>query len=76
MTRDVEVAQIADRGNAAKDAQEIELALLGNRRGQSFAKAERGSAERIDLAVNLKTAEVLGLTVPRRILLRADAFRR
>ena len=33
-------------------------------------------AERIDLAVNLKTAELLGLTVPRRILLRADAFRR
>src|SRR6266496_1543145 len=33
-------------------------------------------AEKIDLAVNLKTAEVLGLTVPRKILLRADAFRR
>lgn len=33
-------------------------------------------AEKIDLAVNLKTAELLGLTVPRRILLRADAFRR
>jgi ABC-type uncharacterized transport system substrate-binding protein len=33
-------------------------------------------AERIDLAVNLKTAELLGLVVPRRILLRADAFRR
>jgi len=33
-------------------------------------------AERIDLAVNLKTAELLGLTVPRKILLRADAFRR
>jgi len=33
-------------------------------------------AERIDLAVNLKTAERLGLVVPRRILLRADAFRR
>jgi len=33
-------------------------------------------AENIDLAVNLKTAEVLGLTVPRKILLRADAFRR
>ena len=32
--------------------------------------------ERIDLAVNLKTAELLGLAVPRRILLRADAFRR
>jgi putative ABC transport system substrate-binding protein len=33
-------------------------------------------AEKIDLAVNLKTAEQLRLTVPRRILLRADAFRR
>ncbi|HKZ08501.1 MAG TPA: ABC transporter substrate-binding protein [Methylomirabilota bacterium] len=33
-------------------------------------------AEKIDLAVNLKTAELLGVTVPRKILLRADAFRR
>jgi putative tryptophan/tyrosine transport system substrate-binding protein len=33
-------------------------------------------AERIDLAVNLKTAEQLGLIVPRKILLRANAFRR
>jgi len=33
-------------------------------------------ANKIDLAVNLKTAELLGLTVPRKILLRADAFRR
>ena len=33
-------------------------------------------AEKIDLAVNLKTADLLGLTVPRTILLRADAFRR
>ncbi len=33
-------------------------------------------AERIDLAVNLKTADLFGLTVPRKILLRADAFRR
>jgi ABC-type uncharacterized transport system substrate-binding protein len=33
-------------------------------------------ADRIELAVNLKTSEVLGLTVPRKILLRADAFRR
>jgi putative ABC transport system substrate-binding protein len=33
-------------------------------------------AETIDLAVNLKTAEQLGLTVPRKVLLRADAFRR
>jgi putative ABC transport system substrate-binding protein len=33
-------------------------------------------AEKIDLAVNLKTAELLGVTVPQKILLRADAFRR
>jgi putative ABC transport system substrate-binding protein len=33
-------------------------------------------ADKIDLAVNLKTAELLGVTVPRKILLRADAFRR
>jgi putative ABC transport system substrate-binding protein len=33
-------------------------------------------AEKIDLAVNLKTVDRLGLTVPRKILLRADAFRR
>ena len=33
-------------------------------------------AEKIDLAVNLKTAEQVGLVVPRKILLRADAFRR
>jgi putative ABC transport system substrate-binding protein len=32
--------------------------------------------DRIDLAVNLKTADLLGITVPRKILLRADAFRR
>jgi putative ABC transport system substrate-binding protein len=32
--------------------------------------------DKIDLAVNLKTSELLGLTVPRKILLRADAFRR
>ncbi len=33
-------------------------------------------AEKIELAVNLKTADLLGLTVPRKILFRADAFRR
>jgi putative tryptophan/tyrosine transport system substrate-binding protein len=33
-------------------------------------------AEKIDLAVNLKTADLLGIAVPRKILLRADAFRR
>jgi putative ABC transport system substrate-binding protein len=33
-------------------------------------------ADRVELAVNLKTSELLGLTVPLKILLRADAFRR
>jgi putative tryptophan/tyrosine transport system substrate-binding protein len=33
-------------------------------------------AEKIDLAVNLKTAELFNLSVPRKLLLRADAFRR
>ena len=33
-------------------------------------------ADKIDLAVNLKTADLLSLTVPRKILLRADTFRR
>lgn len=33
-------------------------------------------ADRIDLAVNLKTAGVLGLTVPRKVMLRADTIRR
>jgi putative tryptophan/tyrosine transport system substrate-binding protein len=33
-------------------------------------------ADKIDLAVNLKTASLLGLTVPRKVLLRADLLRR
>ncbi len=33
-------------------------------------------ADKVDLAVNLKTADLLGLSVPRKILLRADGFRR
>jgi putative ABC transport system substrate-binding protein len=33
-------------------------------------------ADRIELAVNLKTAELLGVTVPRKIMLRAEIFRR
>lgn len=33
-------------------------------------------ADKLDLAVNLKTAAALGLTVPRKILLRADTLRR
>jgi putative ABC transport system substrate-binding protein len=34
------------------------------------------SADKIDLAVNLKTAAFLGLTVPRKVLLRADRLQR
>lgn len=33
-------------------------------------------ADKLDVAVNLKTAQQLGLTVPRKILLRADTLRR
>jgi putative ABC transport system substrate-binding protein len=33
-------------------------------------------ADKIDLAVNLKTAGLLGVTVPRKVLLRADVLRR
>ena len=33
-------------------------------------------ADKIDLAVNLKTARLLGVTVPRKVLLRADLLRR
>ena len=46
------------------------------RRGARPQDLSVEGAEKIDLAVNLKTADVLGLTVPRKILLRADAFRR
>jgi putative ABC transport system substrate-binding protein len=52
-------------------------ALVGKiLRGRAPRDLPVEGAERIDLAVNLKTAELLGLTVPRKILLRADAFRR
>lgn len=33
-------------------------------------------ADRIELAVNLKTADLLGVTVPRKVMLRAETFRR
>ena len=46
------------------------------RRGARAQDLPVEGAEKIDLAVNLKTADLLGLTVPRKILLRADAFRR
>ena len=46
--------------------------LRGARAGDLPAEG----ADRIDLAVNLKTAGALGLPVPRKIMLRADMIRR
>ena len=45
-------------------------------RGARPSEVPVEGAEKIDLAVNLKTADLLGLTVPRKIMLRADTFRR
>jgi putative ABC transport system substrate-binding protein len=59
-------------------AQGIQAAAMVVRilRGTRAQDVSVEGAEKIDLAVNLKTAELLGLTVPRKILFRADAFRR
>jgi putative ABC transport system substrate-binding protein len=59
-------------------AQGVQAAALVTkiRRGARPQDLPVEGAEKIDLAVNLKTADLLGLTVPRKILLRADAFRR
>jgi putative ABC transport system substrate-binding protein len=59
-------------------AQGVQAAALVARilRGTRPQDVPVEGAEKIDLAVNLKTAELLGITVPRKILLRADAFRR
>jgi putative tryptophan/tyrosine transport system substrate-binding protein len=45
-------------------------------RGARAGELPVEGADAIDLAVNLKTAAVLGLAVPRKILLRADTIRR
>jgi putative tryptophan/tyrosine transport system substrate-binding protein len=45
-------------------------------RGARPADVPVEGADRIELAVNLKTADLLGVTVPRKILLRAETFRR
>ena len=50
----------------------VEKILHGARPGSLPIEA----AERIDLAINLETARRLGLSVPRKILLRADTIRR
>jgi putative ABC transport system substrate-binding protein len=59
-------------------AQGVQAAVLVARilRGAAPRDLPVEGAEKIDLAVNLKTAESLGLAVPRKILLRADTFRR
>ena len=59
-------------------AQGVQAAGLVARilRGAKPADVPVEGAERIELAVNLKTADLLGITVPRSILLRAETFRR
>ena len=59
-------------------AQGVQAAGLVARilRGAKPADAPVEGADRIELAVNLKTADLLGITVPRSILLRAETFRR
>jgi putative ABC transport system substrate-binding protein len=47
--------------------------ILGGARPQELPVE---GADKLDVAVNLKTAADLGLTVPRKILLRADTLRR
>jgi putative ABC transport system substrate-binding protein len=47
--------------------------ILGGARPQDLPVEE---ADKIDLAVNLKTAKLLGLAVPRRVLVRADRLQR
>ena len=55
-------------------AQGIQAARLGARilRGTRPQELPVEGADKIDLTVNLKTAKLLGLTVPRKILIRAD----
>ena len=59
-------------------AQGVQAARLVARllRGAKPADVPVEGADRIELAVNLKTADLLGITVPRTIMLRAETFRR
>jgi putative ABC transport system substrate-binding protein len=59
-------------------AQGVQAAGLVARilRGAKPADVPVEGADRIELAVNLKTAEVIGVTVPRKVMLRAETFRR
>jgi putative ABC transport system substrate-binding protein len=58
-------------------AQGVQAAGLVARilRGAKPADVPVEGADRIELAVNLKTAELLGVVVPRKVLLRAETFR-
>jgi putative ABC transport system substrate-binding protein len=59
-------------------AQGVQAAGLVARilRGARPADVPVEGADRIELAVNLKTAEAIGVTVPRKVMLRAETFRR
>jgi len=59
-------------------AQGVQAAGLVARllRGAKPADVPVEGADRIELAVNLKTADLLGITVPRKVMLRAETFRR
>jgi putative ABC transport system substrate-binding protein len=59
-------------------AQGVQAAGLVARilRGAKPADVPVEGADRIELAVNLKTAEAIGVTVPRKVMLRAETFRR
>lgn len=59
-------------------AQGVQAAGLVARilRGVRPADVPVEGADRIELAVNLKTADLLGVTVPRSVMLRAETFRR
>lgn len=59
-------------------AQGVQAARLVARilRGAHAQDLPVEGADKIDLAVNLKTANLLGLTVPRKVLLRADRLQR
>jgi ABC-type uncharacterized transport system substrate-binding protein len=59
-------------------AQGVQAAGLVARllRGAKPADVPVEGADRIELAVNLKTADLLNITVPRKVMLRAETFRR
>src|SRR5262249_12359622 len=59
-------------------AQGVEAARLGGKvpRGARLRDLPVEAAERIVLAVNLKTAAVFGLTAPRQLLFQADVIHR